>query len=94
MNHEKLVINEKGDKVRINVSFYESNDKAFYNISLAVCANGKRKFIFIHIDNWEYRSLSMENRRKYEYEHFLKYVTQEQINEAKLELWHKLSPQQ
>ena len=92
MYHEKLVVNENGDKVNIRVNFWLSYDKPSYSIDLFICKKGKRKFFYLSFDDYSYRALSMEDRAVYKYNKFKEYVTDEQILEAKNELWNLLSP--
>jgi hypothetical protein len=92
MYHEKLVVNENGDKVNIRVHFWLSYDKPSYSIDLFICKKGKRKFFNLSFDDYSYRALSMEDRTVYRYNKFKEYVTEEQILEAKNELWNLLSP--
>ena len=93
MNYEKLIINPAGDKIKIHVTFFIlSTNEPTYRIELSICPKGKRLFKRLEFDNWSYRKLSMEERRAYEHTEYLTFVTEEQIQEAKIELWHKLSP--
>lgn len=92
MNHEKIFIKENGDKVKVLVCFYSDHKCGNYRINLMYCPKGKRKFISVSFDGYSYRNLSLEDRKKYEYEVFLTYLSSEQITEAKLELWEKLKP--
>ncbi len=99
MRHEKLVINSNGDKINIRVTFWLSYDKPNYSVDLSICKKGKRKFIDVLFDDYalsfsdySYRRLSIEERAVYRLNKFKEYVTEEQILEAKNELWNKLSP--
>lgn len=92
MYHEKLVLNKEGDKIKIRVHFWLSCDMPFYSIDLFVCKKGKRKFVCVSFDDYVYRSLSMGDRIIYRYYKYKEYVTEEQILEAKNELWNLLSP--
>lgn len=94
MRHEKLITNPEGDKIKIDVRFYENfQGLPTYNLDISVCPKGKRLFKRLEFDNWSYRKLSTEERRAYEHTEYLKYITEEQMLEAKIELWHKLAPQ-
>lgn len=94
MNHEKIVINPEGDKIKLIVRYYENfQGLPTYSLDVSVCLKGKRLFKRLEFDNWSYRKLSLEDRRIYEHTEYLKYVTEEQMQEAKMELWHKMSPQ-
>lgn len=92
MHHEKLVVNKEGDKINIRVNFWLSYNKPSYDIDLFICKKGKRKFFNLSFDDYAYKSLSMDDRMVYRYNKFKEYVSEEQILEAKNELWQKLSP--
>jgi len=92
MYHEKIVVNKNGNKVKIKVHFWLSYDKPSYSIDLLICKKGKHKFLNLSFDDFDYRALSMEDRTVYRYNKFKEYVTDEQILEAKNELWNLLSP--
>lgn len=92
MYHEKLVENKEGDKIKIRVGFWLSYDKPAYSVDLSICKKGKRKFFYLSFDDYTYRALSLEDRTDYRYSKFKEYVAEEQILEAKNELWNLLSP--
>ena len=92
MNHEKIITKENGDKVKINVSVYLNYNTAVYKLSLSLLPKGKRKFVQISFDGYEYRQLNMEQRREYELKEYLKEVSENDIYQAKIELWEKLKP--
>jgi len=92
MYHEKLVINKNGDKVNIRVNFWIYNNKPSYSINLFICKKGKRKFFNLSFDDYSYRSLSNEDKAIYRYNKIKEYVEEEQILEAKNELWNLLAP--
>jgi hypothetical protein len=93
MNHEKLIINNDGDKVRIIVHFFLNHNEPSYSVSLSICKKGKRKFNFLKYgDDYTYRSLSIEGRKEYVMNENLKIVPIEFINQAKMELYQLLKP--
>lgn len=92
MNHIKKIILDNGDKINIYISFYEDGIKAVYNTSIAICKKGKRKFFNLSFDDYEYRGLSMPERRVYEYSKILEIVDVKYIREAKYELYELLRP--
>jgi len=92
MRHEKLIKKENGDKVIIKVHFWMYHENSRYDVDLQICLKGKRKFHFIQADGYEYRSLSMSDRRLYMHNKYLEHVTEDQIFEAKTELWNLLKP--
>jgi hypothetical protein len=92
MRHEKIIKRDDGSRVEIAINFWENSDKPVYDVSLQVCDAGKRKFRRIETDDYQYRALSMDDRKKYMLKIFLEYVSAEEIQQAKLELWYKLKP--
>ncbi len=89
-----MVIKENGNKVKIRVYFYFSLEKPIYNISARICLTGKRTYINVcNIDGFEYRRLNSTERNSYEMSKIREHVTDEQILEAKMELWNLLKPQ-
>jgi len=93
MQHEKLVVNEIGDKIKIRISFWVDNNRPFYDIVIYVCKKGKRKFYCINYgDDYEYRRLSMPERREFMLQKYIKIVPIEFINQAKKEMYDLLKP--
>ncbi len=94
MTYEKIIVKENGDKVKIRIYFYiKSLSTPTYQIqSVSLCPKGKRTFKTIEFDSYNYRLLSNEERIVYELNIYLQYISQDDINSAKLELWQKLMP--
>lgn len=98
MKYEKIIKRASGDKIKILVSFFIANSlidaTPTYNASVFICPRGKRKWAGIFSnDDIYYRRLSMEDRRKYIEQKSLEYITPEEMQAAKLELWEKLKPE-
>jgi hypothetical protein len=96
MTHEKLIKRENGDKVRLRIRlFVESWRDAFaWNFEVWVTPKGKRKeFTPFNGDDYTYRRLGVEDRKKWEERKYMEYVTPEEIQQAKIELWEKIKPQ-
>lgn len=92
MYHDKIIKLENVDKVRINVSFYLNHYTPVYGITLFICKKGKRNFTELKFESYDYRSLSMEDRKDYRNKKHLEIVSDAQILEAKTELWNLLNP--
>lgn len=93
MNHEKIIIRENGDKVMLRINFFIlSLSKPTYKLNVYLCGKGKRKYNEITFDSYEYRRLGMEERKDFEYQEYLKHVTEDELQEAKLEMWETLKP--
>lgn len=93
MKHEKIIKREDGSKVKLIVNFFEYRDMPEFIVSGYICNPRKHKFIELHNgDDYQYRALSIEDRKKYDYDKILKYATEQEIYDTKIELWEKLKP--
>jgi hypothetical protein len=96
MNHEKIFTRSDGSKVKIVVSLYMGGlfkDPIKWDYFVMVCQPRKRTWrAFADTDSYEYRALSMADRRKRNELEYLKIVTKEEILAAKTELWELLKP--
>ena len=65
-----------------------------YSIFVLCKQKGDSKWCEIEkdIENYEYRSLSPEERNEYNNLNSLRYVTKDEIYDAKIELWNLLKP--
>ncbi len=93
MRHEKVIKREDGSRVKIDVDFREDHSDVTYGINVLTSSKGKRKFReTVNSDDWDRRSLDMDKRPAHDMKIYLKHVTAEEIQSAKLELWEKLKP--
>lgn len=94
MIHEKIIKRSDGTRIQIEVKLnYQFGRDIEYWVRVFKCDAGKRTWRnVINTDLYEYRKLSMEERRIYEVKKQLEFVSVEEIKEAKLELWQKLKP--
>jgi hypothetical protein len=93
MTYEKIIVRENGDKVKLLINFFLlSLSQPTYKINVYLCGKGKRKYNEIKFDSYDYRRLGMEGRKDFEYQEYLKHVTEDELHEAKLEVWQKLIP--
>lgn len=96
MRHEKTFKRDNGDNVKIDVSVYLDNystNNAVYRITVAQKMKGKRKWLYVHSsDDYDWRKLDMKGRSEYEMNIYLQYVSHEEIQQAKLELWELMKP--
>jgi len=96
MNHEKIIVKENGDKLKICVSCWIDMLRGCqYNLSIWTLSKGKRKWKHYspEDDNYKYRSLTMNQRRDFYLYMANEIAGEENIKEAKLELWNKLKPE-
>ena len=93
MTHEQIIKRDDGTRVRIAVRFWINASRPEYDIYVYTCGKGKRTYRHcFDMDGWEYRAMSMEVRRTYKQNEYLKFVTQKEINTAKLAAWNLLNP--
>ena len=82
---------ENGDKIIIEIEY--SN----YTGSLKICWIGilpkrKRNVKYIVFDDYSYRSLDMDGRKKCEAQRYLEIVTLEEFQEAFTKAWESIKP--
>ena len=94
MRHEVISKRVSGLTVKIQVDLWVSSlDKPVYNIGVWIRPKNKKKFIDAHESDYFFRSLKTdEARERHILEAQLKYVTLEDIQRAKQELWEKFKP--
>jgi len=89
-----LIKRPDGSKVEIEVEFWVNIQKENYHVFITVCDPGKRKFKpLFDADAWQYRYLSMPERKEYTRKKQLEFCTEEEIYAAKLKCWESLKPQ-
>ena len=92
MYTEKIIKREGGSRVKISVGTH-FNRGIEYTINVATCKKGKRTWVGTYdSDCYRYRELTMGERRAFEYKSYLKVVTEEELQEARLELWEAMKP--
>ena len=96
MRHEKIIKREDGSRVVIVASFhFASWAKELYTCDVYCIEPKKRKRkLCFDDDSWAFRQLSMSERQEYIKEQNLKFATQDELYQAKLECWAKLRPAQ
>ena len=98
MRHEKIVKREDGTQYQICVNAYLGSyrsESMQYRVDVYYKQKGKRKWMNVEKDIYdhEYRRLSMDKRREYDDNNNLRFVTKEEIYDARIELWNLLKPQ-
>ncbi len=94
MNHDKIFKREDGTCYKIAVHLHLPG-LTCHEYRLEVWVKQPRKRTWFRTckgDDYAYRKLSMEDRRKFKAENNLKFVTEAEILETKRELWEKLKP--
>lgn len=88
---EKQYKREDGSKVRLSVSICIDFRDVYRNIDVMVCPAGKRTFYNVHsTDDYSWRKLNTEDRKKAILEKQLKYVSANEINEVCRELTEQI----
>ena len=98
MKHEKIVKRENGIQYLICVNFLISSygrNETKYMVEIYYREKGKRNWLNIDRDIYDhdYRALSMEKREEYDNKNMLRFVSKDEIYDAKIELWNLLKPQ-
>jgi len=93
MTHEKIVVKENGDKVKLRVNFWENYGQAKYEVSASLCVKGKRLFKPVYdTDDYRYRRLEKKERDEWIENKILEHATAAEIMQAKIECWQLLKP--
>lgn len=97
MTHEKIVKREDGTQYQICVTAILDSyrtESMIYRVVVNRRFKGKRKWLRLgkEIYDHEYRRLSMDERSEYDNKNNLRFVTKEEIYDAKIELWNLLKP--
>lgn len=86
-----------GTKAEIRVG-YDERSQVFKISSVGIIPKGKRKMFYIGdskmTDNYQYRCLNIEDRRKVEFKAYVEAVGLEVLNDALLEAWETTKPKQ
>jgi len=88
MTFERILKRENGDRVMIKVRlllYHGDSAQWFYDVY--TCQKGKRTWKSAYDEeSWEYRKLSMEERKLYGESEMLKHVTKQEIHDTKVML--------
>lgn len=91
--YEKIIRRRDGSRVRIEVELTDDRKSYSYNTAVFACEKGKRTWKHPHDTNdYIYRGLSMEDRRKLAYDSQFSAVSKEELLQAKTEFWESLRP--
>jgi len=97
MKHSKTIKRPDGSKVCIDVRMIADsyrNEMPEYRVTVSHCLPRKRNFYFVvSTDSYEWRKLDSNGKRDYEIKKYLEYVTLDEIQAVKLELWEMIKPQ-
>lgn len=94
MRHEKIFRLEDGGRLKISASLFESSNNFKYSFSVSKCQKGKRTWRnVVDVNGYEYRRLSMDDRKAFHKNESLKHASPSQINEVYDELWQMIKPE-
>lgn len=90
---EDVIKRIDGTKTKITVRFWINHQQPEYEVCVTFCEKRKRTYQdCFDSDGWEYRHLSMEDRRTYAYNEYLKFASEEEIEAARMKAWNSLKP--
>ena len=98
MQHSKILKRNNGQQYEITINMYTDSYNHDTGIEWKIMVfqreKGKRKWAKLPdlLCDWEFRSLSMEERRAHILSNTLRFVSKAEILEAKIELWNKIKP--
>ena len=92
--YERIIKRPDGSRVKITAAFDPGNryGEFEYNAVVEVCAPGKRKFSEPVTETYDYRKMSLDERRLYRQQQYLTVATADEIISVKMELWRTLRP--
>lgn len=87
---------EDGARVKIQLYlFFEYKDIRYHISDIIYCESRKRTWKSLEAsfrDNFDYRQLNQDERRKYEIEKYVAFVGKEMLKEAIMSAWELLKP--
>lgn len=98
MRHEKIVKRKNGMQYKICVNAHIDSymgGSMQYRVDVYCKDKGKRKWLSLPdtLHDFQFRALSLEDRADHKSKNNLRFVTKEEIYDAKIELWNLLKPQ-
>ena len=96
MKKEKIVTRENGAQYLIQVSFISDSfrDTFEYRVQVMTREKGKRNWnnITQQLCEYDIRKMNWEEKKEYNYKNSLRFVSEQEIMEAKNALWNELRP--
>lgn len=96
MTKEKTITRENGIQYLIEISFvHDPYRETFeYRVQVLTREKGKRKWGAIpdQLSEYEIRKMDWEEKKEHNYKNSLRFVSEEEIMEVKIELWNDLKP--
>lgn len=97
MNIESVeFIKEDGTRFRVQLYlFFEYKDIRYRISNIRYCEPRKRTWKSLEVsfrDDWDYRQLDQEDRRKYEVRKYIEFAGKDKLKEAIMSAWENLKP--
>ena len=94
MKYEKVIKREDGSQAKIVVTLTVEDFRQGYEYRVGVEYKlpRKRTWIGFNTNDYTWRGFNTDERKAYELAWKLKYVTEEEIQQAKLECWESIKP--
>ena len=94
---DKILRRGDGSRVRLTVNlgeYYRDGYTRFgYTLSVVTCKKGKRTWCgVVDADSYTWRQLSMEEREQARIDASMNHITEDELHQAKLELWESIKP--
>lgn len=91
---EKTLKRENGERIKIICNFRGDYRRSRYEVQVLHCDKGKRTWKgCCDTEHHMFRRLSIEERSQAVEKSYLNYVTEQEILDAKLELWELMKPE-
>jgi len=92
--YEKIFKRDNGTQFKIDASIITFHYEFQYRINIAYRDKGKKNWLYLPdtLHDYEFRRLSMEDRENHKNENYLRFVTPDEILQAKIGLWNQLKP--
>lgn len=96
MRHEKIIKREDGTRYLLCIDLYIDSfrETVSWTVQVWTKAKGKRNWTDVPDTLYEHtiRRMSLKDQEEHRMKNILRFVTPEEILEAKLELWNKIKP--
>lgn len=94
MSNEIIYTRPDGSRVSVTACFHCDYQGKYWQISVATCQPGKRKFINVHsTDDYTWRALKGQEREDYILQKQLAVCTPDEILAVRLKVWESLKPE-
>ena len=94
MRHSKIINRESGNQFKILAAIFFAANEFRYEVQVLYKRKGGRVWdhVPINIRQKQYRKMTLSERRVYDEKNYLRFVTADEILQAKQELWRLFEP--